>query len=270
MLSGSYGSAQTYLPLFKIRMSAEFEPEKAQEEQSPKRYLSHEQREFYRVTIRNGIFYQNGEPMHGPYLYALMPDNTLYAAKTTSEIKNHSQITGGEDVRAAGLMYLLGGRLITISNESGHYKPTRAEIIPALEWFAEQIRYYNFIFEDHSAQEHGLLFNGINYSLMVCVQYFHTLLQISLSNLEATTTPLIESANKRYAASLAKEPEYPDNEDMGKDYYISTAEVTPIKCGTFAEKLLRSKFSYFSCLSNFLDDNIKLKSRYLGHFNKRK
>ena len=102
------------------------------------------------------------------------------------------------------------------------------------------------------------------------MQWFHKLTRVSLSHLLPTSLPLIECANKRYDAIMQKDidDDDPMSEDLGRDYYMSAEQIKPIKHGSFAESILRSKFSYFSCLSNFLDDTITLKSRYLGRFNK--
>lgn len=262
MLSGSKKeSATTFLPFFQIHMETEFKVERDKERDTPQNYLTPQQREQYHVDITNGIFYQNGERMHGEYLYTLMPNNSLYAARP-SEVRFHSWLTAGADVEAAGMLYLNNGKLITISNESGHYKPKRNEMMPVLAWFAKKIRTYNFIFEDHSDQMKGRVFNGINYSLIRCWQLFHEMVSIDLTDLLHTSLPLIVSANE---ICKAKEEIREVSEDLGKDYYISNYDITVPKEGSLEHKILDSQFSYFSCLKKFLDDTVKVKSRYLGH-----
>jgi hypothetical protein len=125
-------------------------------------YLSSEEREAYRITVRDGFFYDaQNQLLHGAYLYVLFTDNRLYAIPNSPRV-NHSHLSSGLDLKGPGIFYIEGGRLITLSNESGHYKPTKNEMIEALEWFYQQTE-SDFLFEDHSEQNKEEELKGIHY-----------------------------------------------------------------------------------------------------------
>ncbi|MBI2792980.1 MAG: hypothetical protein HYX61_13625 [Gammaproteobacteria bacterium] len=127
-------------------------------------YLDSAQRAAYKVTIKDGLFYNaDGRLLEGPLVYVLFPDYRLYAASVYAKL-NHSHISSGLDLKGAGIMYFERGRLITVSNDSGHYKPTRSEMQDALKWFSDQNLHKPFIFEDHSDQHCDQELNGIKYS----------------------------------------------------------------------------------------------------------
>lgn len=127
-------------------------------------YLDSDQRAAYKITIKDGLFYNaEGRLLDGPLVYVLFPDYRLYAASVYAKL-NHSYISSGLDLKGAGILYFERGRLITVSNDSGHYKPTRSEMQDALKWFSDQNVHKPFIFEDHSDQHSDQDLNGIKYS----------------------------------------------------------------------------------------------------------
>lgn len=268
MLFGAHGSeAKPYLPLFNIRMSAEFDVEKKQEKQAPQFYLSEFARQKYRAYVQDGHFYTNGKLLCSTYLYVLMPDDTLYIAPT-SEVRNHSFLANGEDVKGAGMIYFSQGQLITISNESGHYKPKRVQMIPALKWFAEQIGTYNFLFEDHSTQNAHEAFDGINYSITDYLSGDWQLNRINLEDLPEIMSQLYESSFD-LSGSQSQEDCIDDFDTYSIiDCYYS--EIPKFKraliMGTLEERILATDVVHFSCLKNFKDPSQSLRSRYKGRF----
>ncbi len=159
---------KVYLPLFNqkrknISLKEAFYGEFEEESIAPQKYMSSEQRELYRVKIVDGFFYDaNNQLLTGPCLYTLFPDGRLYCAHMSLNI-NHSHLSSGCDLKGAGILYIEHGRLVTMSNDSGHYKPTFNEMREAIDWFEMQVNGEEYLFEDHSAQVKGAEINGIRY-----------------------------------------------------------------------------------------------------------
>ncbi|MGD9591139.1 MAG: hypothetical protein AB7V32_01295 [Candidatus Berkiella sp.] len=140
-----------------IQLKTEFKAE------SHKRYLTKESRKKYKVRIDNGFFTDHeGLYLNGIYIYVLLPDYKLYCARISENLQ-HSYFNRGHKVRGAGILYVENGRLINMSNESGHYKPTFDEMRGAISWFYQQLNGHHFLFEDHSDQDKEKEFNGIKF-----------------------------------------------------------------------------------------------------------
>ena len=92
-----------------------------------KGYMTAEQRDMYRVRIRDGKLYNGfGEIVNGVYLFAFDIDMNLYVAEESQnpEVPNHDFFTAGLPVRGSGFLAFRYGQLIAVSNNSGHYVPT--------------------------------------------------------------------------------------------------------------------------------------------------
>lgn len=197
-----------YLPQFRqrrgsIQLKSQFSKELIAESLVSKHYLSSAQREQYRIQCQDG-FYKDakGDLLDGPYVYVLFPDDRLYAASVFAKI-NHSHLSSGLSLKGAGIHYYQRGRLITVSNESGHYKPTLNEMRDALLWFSSQNTTGSFIFEDHSQQNVDDEFNGIKYFEVIRAQGGEIALDlIQNGNLVATLSRV-----KRAALSVYDEAE---------------------------------------------------------------
>ncbi|MBX3710268.1 MAG: hypothetical protein KF702_11090 [Gammaproteobacteria bacterium] len=107
---------------------------------------SEEQRAHYIIDIQNGKMYSRSKQeflVQSTILYVLASDYTLYGIVVPSEKKrfNHSFFLAGGPVRAAGFIHTNEeGAIKLISNESGHYKPTSADMLPALRFFLQQVQ----------------------------------------------------------------------------------------------------------------------------------
>lgn len=160
---------RTFLPGYHqkqelITIKPQFNNELIAESIEQNRYLSSEEREKHLVTVTDGFFQDaDGLLLNGTYVFVLHPKLRLYAANTDLKI-NHSHLSSGLPLRGAGLMYIDYGRLITLSNDSGHYKPALIEMMEAMDWFFEQTG-TPFLFEDHSKQDKQLELHGIRYFL---------------------------------------------------------------------------------------------------------
>lgn len=97
------------------------------------RYLNSEQRLEYMLIVRNGRLYNysDGQPHEGSSLinflgcpFAMDTDERLYTWTGNLIDWNHSSFLSGHPVVAAGIIWVGQGKLLQISNESGHYKPS--------------------------------------------------------------------------------------------------------------------------------------------------
>jgi len=146
----------------KLTLTAPFFNEAIAESVEEHHYLNSVQREAYRITCKDGFLYDSkGQLLYGPILYVLFPDNRLYGCPV-ADGKHHSHISSGLLLKAAGILYCESGQMITLSNESGHYKPELEEMQEAIDWFANTLQ-RGFIFEDHSHQNNMKEFDGITY-----------------------------------------------------------------------------------------------------------
>lgn len=177
-----------------ISIKPQFNNELIGESIQPKHYLTSEQREAYRITCKDGFFYDaSGNLLDGPVVYVLFPDDRLYGAPVSAKL-NHSYLSSGLDLKGAGILYPIRGRLVTVSNESGHYKPTLNEMRDALLWFCQQNLNQPILFEDHSQLNKALEFIGI--------RYFHAFVEAIHSELEEPQLGLDLIANKDLVSSM--------------------------------------------------------------------
>jgi len=84
------------------------------------------------ILIRGGLMYQDFDKTlnTGNFACAYVIDKygNLYASRDVFQPGlsfNHSTFNAGKDVICAGILYTNQGRLTSIQNNSGHYKPTR-------------------------------------------------------------------------------------------------------------------------------------------------
>lgn len=99
------------------------------------RYLTDEERAGHLLHVRDGLLVDvEGRPLdpdlanhphrNGFAMYVLAPDGRVYY--TFDHVQgafHHSSLLAGAPVAAAGDMTILDGRLLEISNSSGHYRP---------------------------------------------------------------------------------------------------------------------------------------------------
>lgn len=132
-----------------ILMQPEYYPEMLAERFIRKNYLSAQERAQYRIFIVNDVFIDDfNKRLDGEYIYGLLPDHRLYIAPI-HEVRNHSYLIAGLPVIAIGHAYINNGYLMTLSNNSGHYKPPLSKMKPGIEWFIKNIS-HDFLIEDHS------------------------------------------------------------------------------------------------------------------------
>jgi hypothetical protein len=108
-------------------------------------YLSEEERQAYLVTFEDGKLHQGGAPLDtshavdhlGSYLFVMDSQGRFFAG-SSSEVIHHSAFLAGKPVAAAGAMRVVDGRLVMLSNSSGHYMPPLDYIRQALTELKKQ------------------------------------------------------------------------------------------------------------------------------------
>lgn len=97
-------------------------------------YFSEQEAENHRLNVAGKITNaKTGDALVGDNIFVLDPTNVFYGAEKVAGKIQHSTFLAGGPVRAAGHLYTDGGgKLTRISNESGHYRPTKANILYAL------------------------------------------------------------------------------------------------------------------------------------------
>lgn len=216
----------------------------------PKHYLDSKDRERFLITNENGFFYNaTGQLLEGPVLYVLFPDNRMYGG-SPAQVHHHSYVSRGIDLKAAGIAYFQCGQLITLSNESGHYKPKFEEMQPALEWFLRCTPNRQFMFEDHSRQNPKKQFNGIHFYNVHSSQSAEentTVELIAKKSLMAIVSELKTAATERYTNSYkSRYTEYSENSSDYEEIYYSEESIAPSTYTTNVSALSAPQ-SIFDC-----------------------
>lgn len=113
-------------------------------------YLNKEERKDYLLEIREGAFYHLGKPFDshdfysihsgkGKAIFVMDADGKLYVAKHKAGRIHHSTLYAGKEVLGAGEVIATNGKLIQITNKSGHYKPGRESMLEVLEKLSTKI-----------------------------------------------------------------------------------------------------------------------------------
>ncbi len=95
-------------------------------------YMNAEQRAEWQLLVWNDAFYLGDKKVNtfkgsqrSPWLYAMSPEGALFAHPPQHSREkgtiHHSSFLAGKDALCAGEIMIADGRLIEISNESGHY-----------------------------------------------------------------------------------------------------------------------------------------------------
>ncbi|HSL56341.1 MAG TPA: hypothetical protein VK866_00710 [Acidimicrobiales bacterium] len=104
------------------------------------KYLDEEERKAYEVWGGNPLRYGlNGEVLDTKDMYSkfkgaafaifvMKKDGTMYAGTHKVGLFHHSSFLSGADVAGAGEMKVEGGRLVHITNKSGHYWPENEQM----------------------------------------------------------------------------------------------------------------------------------------------
>jgi hypothetical protein len=99
-------------------------------------YLDKLKRSEYLLTIDNGLLYDaKGEKINSDYLepYAIDQYGNVFTMRFHSKWQiNHSSFLAGKEVICAGCLGIRQGKLISIDNNSGHYKPQLEHLLRAI------------------------------------------------------------------------------------------------------------------------------------------
>lgn len=91
-----------------------------------------------------GALVQNGKPLDtskessyfsglGHAIFVMSPDGQFYVGSHRVNAFHHSSFLAGEDVASAGEIQAKNGRIVQITNKSGHYKPQVIHLVQALQ-----------------------------------------------------------------------------------------------------------------------------------------
>lgn len=126
-------------------------------------YMNEAEQENARLQVDSTGLYRNkdGQPVTGTFLFVVLENgDIIHAPETTPEGRRyrHSALANGKKVRAAGKLCLENGKLMVISNESGHYKPAGEKLYEILQVFIRNSKNPQLIFEDHSQAASGFAY----------------------------------------------------------------------------------------------------------------
>ena len=119
-------------------------------------YMNADQQQKAQLTVDHQGIYRNsqGLAVTGTFLYVVLEDYRIIHVpdcRNENDISyRHSCLANGKKVLAAGKITLTEGRLIMVSNESGHYKPTGEKMCPMLSVFIRDSQNPDLIFQDHT------------------------------------------------------------------------------------------------------------------------
>jgi hypothetical protein len=91
------------------------------------RYLTPEEQQRRQVTVdgRGQLTDNNHEPLaDGHYIFVVNERGEMIVDKPVPGRFHHSSLAGGEPVRMAGELTIGSGKIVSISNTSGHYRPS--------------------------------------------------------------------------------------------------------------------------------------------------
>ena len=95
-------------------------------ETEPVRYLSADELKAARtyVDAHGNLAFESGAVPDGKYIFVVNRRGELIVAKPVEGSIHHSSLSDGEPVRIAGELKIVGGRITTITNRSGHFRPS--------------------------------------------------------------------------------------------------------------------------------------------------
>jgi len=219
-----------------IALQPEFKAEALAESFANKKYLDKNKRAKLLATVRKGQFYDKDDlGLWGEYIYALLPDGRLYVDKVGNG-KNHSHIVAGLPVIATGHAYFSNGSLITLTNNSGHYKPLPSQMKQGIQWFLENAG-HDFIFEDHSSFKLSSACKGLKYAkasqIMNSAQSDNVTKTLKFAEINSLFAAHFDSLthHRQVLRKLENEAEGVDSEmtEYGIDTYYS-AETDEVEC----------------------------------------
>jgi hypothetical protein len=78
-----------------------------------------------RLSLENGQFTRGGQPLDdGKYIFVVDQEGHLIADKPRAGSIHHSSLSAGKPVLTAGEFQIENGKLVKITNQSGHFRPS--------------------------------------------------------------------------------------------------------------------------------------------------
>ena len=89
--------------------------------------------------ISEGSNYLGSKNMNGDYMYVIDMDGNIIIGNRAGQRMPHPTLVGGTNpqVQAAGMVNIRGGKIYSMNNASGHFKPSSDCLIIAKEKFSE-------------------------------------------------------------------------------------------------------------------------------------
>lgn len=132
------------------------------------------------LHANEGIFaFSNGKVPHGKYLYVRTLSGALFAAKE-EDIAHHSYLSNGKKVTSAGYLVFEKGKLCLVSNESGHYRPTKEEMREDLQHYYNLSKNEFLVYEDHSSILTEKCIKAFSVKAIVASQTFDDLIPLAI------------------------------------------------------------------------------------------
>ena len=102
------------------------------------RYFQENDRTEFAVAMKEGkLMRQNGEPLftaEDEFIFVIGPDQVMYAYEKKVGNQHHSSAFSGEAIISGGTIKTdAEGKIIELSNMSGHYKPNRQNLLDTLQ-----------------------------------------------------------------------------------------------------------------------------------------
>jgi hypothetical protein len=187
------------------------------------------QQELTRITLQNGLLYDSKNvPLDtrqmvtaasGPgwCIYVMSAENNIHVSSHSVGARHHSSLLAGGNVACAGEMQVHDGKLITLSNKSGHYTPEPVYLTQVIRALSEaNVDENSYTIKEYRANEKPIMHEsaGSFMDLQRCpVWPFNDINEI-----------LVENPN--YAASLLMSvygSEYTGSNNNGSDLVYGVA-----------------------------------------------
>lgn len=121
------------------------------------------------VIKKNNIHNKNKELKSKIYMFVLTNKDHLLASTKQSCTENgrihHSSLSRGKPVRAAGMMKIEengdGTKTIILTNDSGHYKPSRQSIDRVINWLKDHSLRFDITVDESKLTDYGRLMRTV-------------------------------------------------------------------------------------------------------------
>ena len=208
-------------------------------------YLDATEREAYKLTIRDGKLYQNDVPfdtsqvlsknIQGEVAFVITADGEFLAAPHKGGEFHHSSFMSGERVVAAGMMKVVDGKIITMDNNSGHYKPQEHNMVQGLNTVPNIGTVFyddgNITVKYSPSQQAPESFHDFMKRAEPLAEQKWKEIEEGRDAYKEKITQKVKEAQERQAAQEQNKPEAPDLMPVADEAQLSQPETIPLKKG---------------------------------------